>query len=290
MTDATPVASISSSLLDYYLKLRDHHCGITEGIRVIAFRNVDHLSAAMRHVGVTTGFSHLETISRVQDKMLEDQGLERNDSNRSFLGYATWIPWEIYMCLLCAEIDNYEAISRKHTTLAYAPLDKYLASHQAVVQCLRDVRDKVLHPMNDAALEHILRQFAGSARQMSPDHLIALVEAQTQIDDYLEWLRTSLVESVTGEAEALSLEHLFEHLCKGIEDLTRLAAKSADCQGRSENVPVWRSKSVPLNLHLVSETMVGSSLELIPLNGGRSTGPGCCQSQGWRESRPVCSV
>ena len=63
-----------------------------------------------------------------------------------------------------------------------------------------------------------------------------------------------------------------------------------DCQGRSENVPVRRSKSVPLNLHLVSETMVGSSLELIPLNGGRSTGPGCCQSQGWRESRPICSV
>ena len=51
-----------------------------------------------------------------------------------------------------------------------------------------------------------------------------------------------------------------------------------------------RLQTVPLNLHLVSETMVGSSLELIPLNGGRSTGPGCCLSQGWRESRPVCSV
>ena len=64
----------------------------------------------------------------------------------------------------------------------------------------------------------------------------------------------------------------------------------AECQGRSENVPVWRSKSVPLNLHLVSETMVGSSLELVPLNGDRTTGPGCCLSQGWRETRPVCSL
>ena len=63
-----------------------------------------------------------------------------------------------------------------------------------------------------------------------------------------------------------------------------------ECQGRSENVPERRSKSVPLNLHLVSETMVGSSLELIPLNGARSTGSGCCQSQGWRESRPACSL
>ena len=233
MTNAESLGTISSSLLDYYLKLRDHRCRITEGIRVIAFRNVDHLNAAMRHMGVT-GFSDLATMTSVQDKMLEDQGLEKNDSNRSFLGYATWIPWEIYMCLLCAEIDNYEAISHKHTTLAYAPLDKYLASHQAVVQSLRNVRDKVLHPMNDAALEHILRQFADSARQMSPDHLIALVEAQTQIDDYLEWLRTSLVESVTGEAEALSLEQLFEHLCKGIEDLTWLAAKSADHEEKAK--------------------------------------------------------
>ena len=98
MTNAESLGNISSSLLDYYLKLRDHRCGITEGIRVIAFRNVDHLNAAMRHMGVT-GFSDLATMTSVQDKMLEDQDLERNDSNRSFLGYATWIPWEIYMCL-----------------------------------------------------------------------------------------------------------------------------------------------------------------------------------------------
>ena len=51
-----------------------------------------------------------------------------------------------------------------------------------------------------------------------------------------------------------------------------------------------RLQTVPLNLHLVSETMVGSSLELISLNGGRSTGPGCCQSRWWREIRPVCSL
>ena len=51
------------------------------------------------------------------------------------------------------------------------------------------------------------------------------------------------------------------------------------CQGRSENVPERRSKTGPLNLHLVSETMVGSSLELTPLNGDRTTGPGCCLSQ-----------
>ena len=225
MTNPTPVASIDGSLLDYYSKLREHRCRITEGIRVIAFRNVDHLNAAMQRVGVT-GFSDLATITRVQNKMLEDQGLEMNDPNRSLLGYATWIPWEIYMCLLCAEIHNYERISKKYTSLAYAPLEKYLASRGPVVQSLRDVRDLLLHPVKDASLADILRQFAVNARKMSPDHLIALVEAQTQIDDYLEWLRTSFVESVANEGETLSLEQLFEHNRRRIATLTRLVAES----------------------------------------------------------------
>ena len=260
MTNAKPLGNISSSLLDYYLKLRDHRCRITEGIRVIAFRNVDHLNAAMRHMGVT-GFSDLATITSVQDKMLEDQGLERNDGNRSFLGYATWIPWEIYMCLLCAEIEYYEEVLQKHTPLAYPPLDNYLASHQAVVQSLRDVRDLLLHPMKDASLEHILRQFADSARQMSPDHLIALMEAQTQIDDYLEWLRTSLVDSVAGEAEALSLEQIFEHHCKSIEYLTRLAAKSVDREEKARMEQELR-EGVELREHIAQHIETDVTLTL----------------------------
>ena len=231
MTNPIPVTSIDGNLLGYYSKLREHRCRITEGIRVIAFRNVDHLNAAMRLLGVS-GFPDLATISRVQDKMLKDQGLERNDRNRWFLGYATWIPWEIYMCLLCAEIDNYEEISQKHTPLAYMPLDVYLASHQAVVQSLRDARDLLLHPIKDASMEDILRQFAVNARRMSPDHLIALVEAQTQIDDYLEWLRTSLLESVSNEIYALSAEQIFEDIHREVRILTRLVTESKNDEER----------------------------------------------------------
>ena len=35
-----------------------------------------------------------------------------------------------------------------------------------------------------------------------------------------------------------------------------VALASSGCQGQSENVPERRSKTGPLNLHLVSETMV----------------------------------
>ena len=48
MTDQGAVASIDIHLLNSYVKLRDHRWWITEGIRIIAFRNLDHLSRFVR--------------------------------------------------------------------------------------------------------------------------------------------------------------------------------------------------------------------------------------------------
>ena len=76
--------------------------------------------------------------------------------------------------------------------------------------------------------------------------------------------------------EALSCEAIYGF--EGGDGRTDIVLDGQQCQGRRENVPERRSKSIPLNLHLVSETMVGSSLKLIPENRGRSTGLGCCLS------------
>ena len=84
MTSPTSVASIDSSLLDYYSKLREHRCRITEGIRVIAFRNMDHLTAAAQHVDVRKLTDEADYI-RVQDEMLADQGVEQTNTQRSLL-------------------------------------------------------------------------------------------------------------------------------------------------------------------------------------------------------------
>lgn len=135
MTNDTPVASIGSSLLDYYSKLREHRCRITEGIRVIAFRNMDHLTAAERYVDARKP-SDEEYYIRVQDKMPSDQGLEQTLTQRWLLASTTWVPWEIYVCLLYVEIENYIEISQKHTSLVYKPLEEYLVSHDAMIQSL----------------------------------------------------------------------------------------------------------------------------------------------------------
>ncbi len=231
MTNTTPVEGIDSNLLGYYSKLREHRCRITEGIRVIAFRNMDHLTAAERHVGVRRPTDETYYI-RVQDKMLEDQGLDNTDIQRWLLAGATWVPWEIYTCLLLAEIENYIEISQKHESLAFGPLEEYLATHQAMMQSLRDVRDTLLHPLRPTDYEKTLLEFMNQASRNAPDYRIAVLEAQHIIDDYLGWLRASFVETVTDEAVALSNEQLLERIRKNIEGLTGLLEKSVDNEER----------------------------------------------------------
>ena len=230
MTNPGVAANIDSSLLKYYSRLRDHRCGITEGIRVIAFRNMDHLTTVSQQLGIT-GRIDEDSYSRVQDRMLEDQGLEKTDASLWWLGYATLIPWEIYMCLLYAEIENYKLVLRKHSSLVYQPLEDYLASHQAVVQSLEDARDALLHPLK-ADYGEAVRRFMDGANLTAPDYRIALVEVQSIVDDYLECLRDSLIESVLEEAEALSLEQLYEQCRNQVAGLTSLLAQASSIDER----------------------------------------------------------
>ena len=119
------VVSVDLDLMKYYAKLRDHRCGITEGIRIIAFRNMDHLSRVGTQLS-TTDLADEASRIRIQNKMLEDQGLECSHMNRWLLGMATWVPWEIYMCLLYAEIENYTVISQKLPSLKFPALGELL--------------------------------------------------------------------------------------------------------------------------------------------------------------------
>ena len=163
MINQSTTTIIDTRLLTYYVKLRDHRCGITEGIRVIAFRNVDHLTRSCEELGIAKISDEASHIL-VQNRMLEDQGLEKTDSNRWLVGLATWVPWEIYMCLLYAEIEHYVTISQKHMALAYAPLEDYLASHQTLVQSLNEVRHKFLHPLKETTHKENLLQFNEDAK------------------------------------------------------------------------------------------------------------------------------
>ncbi len=232
MTKQSAVASIDTRLLKYYVKMRDHRCGITEGIRVIAFRNMDHLTTACEQLGIANTADEASRIL-VQDRMLEDQGLEKTDTNRWLLGFATWVPWEIYMCLLCAEIEHYMTVSQEHTTLVYAPLKDYLASHQALFQSLKEVRHALLHPLKETTHQDYLRQFMVDAGRAAPDPVVALVTMQNLIDDYLEWFRASLGDSLTDEMSKQSDEEIFEFNRRRVDRVNDLITKSRSAEAKA---------------------------------------------------------
>ena len=215
---------IGSKWLKYYAKLRYHRCVITEGIRVIAFRNMDHLDRAMKQLGIKK-LSDEEDVLNVQNKMLEDQGLEQSDRNRWLLGCATQFPWEIYACLLYEELANYKTISQKHTSLVYPPLETYLESYHAVMESLKGVRNTLLHPLKRDNDKVTFLQFMDRI----PDYLSALVTAQDQIDAYLEWLRDSLIEAMLDE---ISDEQILEHSSYRIKALTSLSAQAKNEEDR----------------------------------------------------------
>ena len=84
--------SIDDNLVQNYTKLRFHRCVIVEGVRVIAFRNMDHLSTTrVKLQAMDWGDS--EAMARVQNKMLEDQGLDQTEANRWALVWASRAAW-----------------------------------------------------------------------------------------------------------------------------------------------------------------------------------------------------
>ena len=170
---------------------------------------MDHLSRAGEKLGISKASDEASQIL-IQNKMMEDQGVDKTESNRWLLGLATWVPWEIYMCLLYAEVEHYVKVSRQHPSLSYAPIEDYMASHDAVVDSLREVRYSILHPLKQTTTEINLRRFLEVSGQIAPDPLLPLVALQNSIDDYLEWFRDSLGESIVDEMVSHSDDEIYE--------------------------------------------------------------------------------
>ena len=219
--------SNSTSLLRYYSKLRDHRCNLVEGIRIIAFRNADHLSRVMTQLNLDD-MGDAASVTAAQNRMLDDQRLEKNDTNRWLMDGATWIPWEIYICLLYAEFESYIKVSRTNQQLAYGPLEEYISSHERFIQSLKNVRDKLLHPMKDVDYKESLEQVFDTARQTSPGFQVEFVESQNHIDDYLEWLRELCVEHVIEKADAMSDRQILEHRRNRPQAIIDLLGRSVD--------------------------------------------------------------
>ena len=184
--------------ITHYRNLQYHRSVILEGIRIIALRNLNHLDRTMTALGVNT-LADDRDIEAVNDWMFKDQGMDPDLNSRSILEFATFIPWEMYLCLLSVELESYRTESKKDPRLVFSPLEELFQSNEATIQHLNALRDKILHPGKPLPLDHALDNFVETAGEVDGHYYSTVFRAQALIDAYASWLRQSLFETVGEE-------------------------------------------------------------------------------------------
>ena len=211
------------TLLRRYVKLRWHRCLLVEAMRVVAFRNMDHLYVSRVALGVSD-WADRDGSDRVFDKMLLNQGMEQNEANRWVLGWASRASWEVYMCLLYAGIEHYRRVTRDHPETRFRPLEEWLDRHNELVEHLRAIRHKLLHPLSEANYLDGLSGIGAAAKHAAPDVFLAIEQLQNQLDDFLEYFRDCLHKSLGDEIAELPGNEMIAHFRARTEKL----ASSAD--------------------------------------------------------------
>ena len=159
--------------------------------------------------------------------------MEPTKQNRFVLGWAGWASWDIYMCLLYAGVEQYETVSAEHPEIRFAPLEKMLHDNGNLIEHLRGVRNKLLHPLKHAEYGDSLGGLGIAARYIAPDIFLALERLQSQLDDFLEHFRDIFKRSLDEEIKGLPVEVLVAY-CRGhAKKLESLVKKSASVEERT---------------------------------------------------------
>ena len=199
---------------------------------MIALRNMDHMYVTRLELGVSD-WADPVAFDRVSDKMLLDQGLEPPKPNRFVLGWAGWASWDIYMCLLYAGVEQYETVSAEHPEISFGPLEKFLLVNRNLVEHLRGVRNKLLHPLKSGEYGDSLSGLGVAARHNAPDIFLALERLQNQFDAILEHFRDILKRSLDQEIKGLPVEVLVDYYRGHAKKLESLLKTSASVEERS---------------------------------------------------------
>lgn len=231
--EALSAARINSDHVYHYYKLQTHRCWVLEGIRAIAYRSMDF---SVKH-GLALdakGLPAEEYSLELQNEMLKAQGLELNSTDGAFfLESALWTPWEVYTCLLHAELEYYERIAKKNPELAYEPLERCFKLHSALIQSLGDVRDSFLHPLREPNYQTSFLAFAELAASVGDDFRVVLRSLQMIMDDYLHWLQAGLMQSLFDEMKNFSTDQLLQFADTTIDAMRKtLAVEESGMAGK----------------------------------------------------------
>ena len=238
---------MNRELLQHYTRFHYHRCNVLEGVRVAAFRNIDHLSRVMAAAGIDK-LATESSIAAIQDTMLRDQGLEPTPTRRWLLGCGLSNTWEVYLCLLFAEIESYQS---NRALFAFPALDEFITINSEILNSLKAVRDKLLHPEKEVVYDEALSGFFGAAERRYPQHLLFGRHGQVLIDRYLKTLKEHLVDVMVDEIARLPDEELWSFIGQDTTHLRKARNTSESKKERSKIEELIRGNdSLPKDFQL----------------------------------------
>ncbi len=123
--------TFDKGLLRRYKKLQWHRCLLVEAMRVIAFRNLEHMNASRVALAVTDWADPI-AFDLVPDSMLLDQGIEPTRQCRFVPGWAGRAS---------------KAIAAEYPEVRSGPLEELLHAVESLVEHLGGLRDIRLHSL-----------------------------------------------------------------------------------------------------------------------------------------------
>ena len=183
----------------------------------------------MKREGVNR-FTTPTSVIAVQDGMIRDQGLEPTPTRRWLLAGGTFNVWEIYLCLLFAELESYRS------TRAPFPsplLDKLIDQNRPVLNALKTLRDKLLHPTKDVSYEETITRYMREVTGRYSAHFHFAAGLQVLLDRYLHDLQDFLVEAYASETAHLPDNQLHAYLAHEESHLKQALAQADNSGDKS---------------------------------------------------------
>lgn len=222
-------STVNYALAQHFERLHGHRTGIVEGVRAVAFRNMDHLARVMKRARIDS-FTNDTSIAKVQDAMIREQGLEPTPTRRWLLGSGLANAWEVYQCLVLAEVESYRSI---RDSFALAQLDALIDRNATALDALKTFRDKLLHPTKDVPYDQTLLRCFREIEGRYPMYFLFVAHLQTLVDQHLRVLKDHLLESMVDDIAHLPDNQLHAFLTRQESDLNRAFAQADNAIDKS---------------------------------------------------------
>jgi len=190
---------------------------------------MDHLARVMRREGIDS-FTNDTSITTVQDAMIREQGLEPTSTRRWLLSSGLANAWEVYQCLVLAEVESYRSIQ---DSFALPQLDALIDRNAPALDALKTFRNKLLHPTKDVPYDQTLLRCFREIEGRYPMYFLFVAHLQTLVDQHLRILKDHLLESMVDDIAHLPDNQLHAFLTRRESDLSRAFAQADNAINKS---------------------------------------------------------